>query len=43
MIEVACERPICVELFRTSKALGRFALRSRGKTVAAGIITEVFE
>ncbi|CAE8599236.1 unnamed protein product [Polarella glacialis] len=31
--------PICIEVFRTCPGLGRIALRDRGVTVAAGIVT----
>ena len=39
MIEIA--RPVCVELYKDAKELGRFMLRVGGSTVAAGMITEV--
>jgi translation elongation factor EF-1alpha len=40
-IEVTLQRPVCLDTFKESKELGRFMLRKGGKTVAAGIITEV--
>ena len=40
-VEVKLEEPMCAELYKTSKDLGRFALRAGEHTVAAGIITEL--
>ncbi|XP_070556539.1 uncharacterized protein [Ptychodera flava] len=34
-------RPVCVELYKDYKDLGRFMLRSGGSTIAAGVITEI--
>lgn len=34
-------RPMCVELYRDVKELGRFMLRVSGVTIAAGLITKV--
>lgn len=34
---------ICLEAYRDCRALGRFALRARGATLAAGIVTEVLK
>ncbi|XP_065842838.1 HBS1-like protein [Oscarella lobularis] len=36
------QRPICVELYKDCKDLGRFMLRSRGSTIAAGVVIEIF-
>ncbi len=41
MIEIKMSRPVCLDLFRQSKSLGRFTLRSGSVTVAAGIVTEI--
>lgn len=41
LIEVKFARPVCVELYRDNKVLGRFMLRYSGRTIAAGVITEV--
>lgn len=41
VIEIKFPRPICVELYRDNKVLGRFMLRYSGNTIAAGVITEV--
>eukprot|EP00698_Gefionella_okellyi_P009920 TRINITY_DN2549_c0_g1_i1.p1 TRINITY_DN2549_c0_g1~~TRINITY_DN2549_c0_g1_i1.p1 ORF type:complete len:781 (+),score=188.02 TRINITY_DN2549_c0_g1_i1:126-2468(+) len=35
------ERPICIEMYATYRQLGRFTLRAEGKTLAAGIVTEL--
>ena len=31
------ERPVCLELYKDNKELGRFMLRSNGHTIAAGL------
>ena len=41
VIELQTARPICVELYKDNKVLGRFMLRYGGKTIAAGVVTEV--
>ncbi|CAK4621102.1 hypothetical protein LEN26_014384 [Aphanomyces euteiches] len=41
VVQVTCQRPICLELFAEFRQLGRFTLRDRGVTLAAGIVTEV--
>jgi len=41
IIEIKFSRPVCVELYRDNKVLGRFMIRYSGKTLAAGVITEV--
>ncbi|XP_075729569.1 translation elongation factor EF-1alpha (GTPase) HBS1 isoform X3 [Rhipicephalus microplus] len=40
LVEIKVSRPICVELYKEFKELGRITLRSGGSTVAAGVITE---
>ena len=34
-------KPVCVELYKDYKDLGRFMLRYGSETIAAGIVTEV--
>lgn len=43
IVELTVSRPICVERAVDAKFLGRFALRSHGKTVAAGVVTKVLK
>ena len=43
MVLITVQRNICVQLFKTSKLLGRFMLRLNGATVAAGIIDKISE
>ncbi|KAL3867651.1 hypothetical protein ACJMK2_040522 [Sinanodonta woodiana] len=43
VIEIEFERPICLELFKDNKDLGRFMLRNSGHTIAAGLIEEVLK
>lgn len=40
-VELRAPRPICLERYEDSRALGRFVLRQKGETVAVGMITEV--
>ncbi|XP_071446392.1 uncharacterized protein HBS1 [Hetaerina americana] len=40
-VEIETARPICVELYRDVKELGRFMLRSGGLTIAAGLVTQI--
>ena len=40
MVEISTEMPICVDLYSNSKELGRFMLRTGGKTIAAGMVTD---
>ena len=42
IIEITVKRPICVELFRSYRELGRFTLRRQGDTVGVCIITKLF-
>ena len=42
LVEIATEQPICLELYSNIKELGRFMLRSSGKTIAAGMVVEIF-
>ena len=41
IIEVELDRPVCIELYKDFKDLGRFMLRYSGSTIAAGLVTEV--
>ncbi|KAJ3031385.1 UNVERIFIED_CONTAM: HBS1-like protein [Siphonaria sp. JEL0065] len=41
VVEIKCERPICVELAKDSRELGRLMIRSGPTVVAAGIVTEI--
>jgi len=41
VIEIKFSRPVCVEMYRDNKVLGRFMLRYSGKTIAAGVISEI--
>jgi elongation factor 1 alpha-like protein len=41
IIELKFHRPVCLELYRENKVLGRFMLRYSGKTIAAGMISEI--
>ncbi|XP_045614071.1 protein HBS1 [Procambarus clarkii] len=43
VIELAFTRPLCLELFRDYKELGRFMLRTGGSTIAAGLVTQILE
>ncbi|XP_069701678.1 protein HBS1 isoform X3 [Periplaneta americana] len=42
VVELQTSRPICMELYRDIKELGRFMLRVGGITVAAGLVTQIF-
>ena len=41
IIEIEMARPISIELYQNFKDLGRFMIRSRGSTIAAGLVTKV--
>nr|WRK57540.1 Hbs1 protein [Recilia dorsalis] len=41
LVVLETSRPVCVELYRDVKELGRFMLRVGGATIAAGLITKV--
>ncbi|KAG7160014.1 HBS1-like protein-like [Homarus americanus] len=43
IVELEFTRPLCLELFRDFKELGRFMLRTGGSTVAAGLVTQILE
>lgn len=38
VVELEFERSLCLELYKDCKELGRFMLRSKGTTVAAGMV-----
>ncbi|XP_041483669.1 uncharacterized protein LOC121430469 isoform X1 [Lytechinus variegatus] len=40
IIEIETSRPVCLELYKDYKELGRFMLRYGGSTIAAGVVTE---
>ncbi len=40
-IDLQLDVPLCIELYRECKDLGRFLLRTNGRTVAAGIVLEI--
>lgn len=42
MVEIEFERPVCLEMYKDYKDLGRFMLRQGGHTIAAGLVEEVF-
>lgn len=41
LVVLETSRPVCVELYRDVKELGRFMLRVAGATIAAGLVTKV--
>ena len=41
LVEIATDAPVCMEVYSESKELGRFMLRVGGKTIAAGLVTEL--
>ncbi len=41
VVEVGLDSPACLELYSNIKELGRFMLRSGGKTIAAGLVTDL--
>jgi len=43
MVEIKLNRPICIETYKDFKELGRFTIRSEGKTLAAGVVQELKE
>lgn len=40
-VEISCRRPLCLDVFADFRQLGRFTLRDKGVTLAAGIVTEL--
>ena len=42
LVEIEVQRPICMELYKDYRELGRFMLRTGGTTIAAGLVTKVF-
>ena len=42
IVEISIDSPICVEQYSNIKELGRFMLRAGGKTIAAGIVTDIY-
>ena len=41
VVEMTSARPLVLDTFRACRELGRFLLRSEGKTIAAGVVTEL--
>ncbi|XP_015178856.1 PREDICTED: HBS1-like protein isoform X3 [Polistes dominula] len=41
IIEIVTQTPVCVELYKDVKQLGRIMLRVEGTTIAAGLITKI--
>jgi elongation factor 1 alpha-like protein len=41
VVEITMQRVICIEEYKAVKSLGRFMLRDKGATIAAGIVVEV--
>jgi elongation factor 1 alpha-like protein len=41
LVEIEVNRPICVELYKEYKGLGRFMVRVGGNTVAAGLVNAI--
>jgi len=41
LVKIQSIRPLCIEKFSDFKQLGRFTLREGGRTIAAGIVTEI--
>jgi len=40
LVDIETSKPLCVEIFSEFKQLGRFTLRSEGKTIAGGVVSE---
>lgn len=43
VIDIAFERPVCMDTFANDKDIGRVTLRMQGVTVAAGVVLEIRE
>jgi elongation factor 1 alpha-like protein len=41
IVQITTQRPICVELQKDAKQLGRITLRIDGLTIAAGLVTKI--
>ena len=41
LVEIEFSRPICMELYKDYRELGRFMLRTGSTTIAAGLVTKV--
>lgn len=41
IIQLKLSRVVCCELYEDNKDLGRFLMRSNGKTIAAGLVTKI--
>ncbi|XP_078318849.1 uncharacterized protein LOC111120855 isoform X2 [Crassostrea virginica] len=43
VVEIEFDRPVCLEMYKEYKDLGRFMLRHGGHTIAAGLVEEVLK
>ncbi|KAI9554905.1 hypothetical protein GHT06_020183 [Daphnia sinensis] len=41
LVEIEISRPICMELYKDYRELGRFMIRANGTTIAAGLVTGI--
>jgi len=41
VVQVECQRPVCMEVFNDCKPLGRFTLRDSGNSIAAGTVMRI--
>lgn len=41
IVEITAQNPVCMELYKDVKQLGRITLRVEGTTIAAGLITKI--
>lgn len=41
LVEIEISRPICMELYKDYRELGRFMIRASGTTIAAGLVTSI--
>lgn len=42
VVEITTDSPVCIDLYSNVKELGRFMLRTGGKTIAAGMVTATY-
>ena len=41
VVEIEISSPICMEIYKDYRELGRFMLRAGGSTIAAGLVTNI--
>eukprot|EP01090_Pellita_catalonica_P006477 TRINITY_DN16703_c0_g1_i1.p1 TRINITY_DN16703_c0_g1~~TRINITY_DN16703_c0_g1_i1.p1 ORF type:complete len:290 (-),score=35.75 TRINITY_DN16703_c0_g1_i1:54-884(-) len=41
MVQIKTARPVCIELYKDARKFGSITIREQGRTIAAGIITEI--